>query len=140
MERGVMLIDSDEERDSNTTTQSEQREEKLQVNSIHTENTHTQTHTEPNPAVSVSAALLGLHPGHADQLGQHDAGPHPLYASDVRRHRTRRHRDGRQRVGGLPAEEGQGASADGLCRRLPTPESQLMCGGAFKCYGISTFC
>uniref|UniRef100_A0A671XJ25 Anaphase-promoting complex subunit 2 n=1 Tax=Sparus aurata TaxID=8175 RepID=A0A671XJ25_SPAAU len=31
MERGVMLIDSDEERDSNTTTQSEQREEKLQL-------------------------------------------------------------------------------------------------------------
>lgn len=30
-ERGVMLIDSDEERDSNTTTQSEQREEKLQL-------------------------------------------------------------------------------------------------------------
>ncbi|KAJ0058438.1 hypothetical protein NL108_014632, partial [Boleophthalmus pectinirostris] len=30
LERGVMLIDSDEERDSNTTTQSEQREEKLQ--------------------------------------------------------------------------------------------------------------
>uniref|UniRef100_A0A7N5ZQX1 Anaphase-promoting complex subunit 2 n=1 Tax=Anabas testudineus TaxID=64144 RepID=A0A7N5ZQX1_ANATE len=31
MERGAMLIDSDEERDSNTTTQSEQREEKLQL-------------------------------------------------------------------------------------------------------------
>ncbi|KAM9779948.1 anaphase-promoting complex subunit 2 [Neosynchiropus ocellatus] len=31
MEREVMLIDSDEERDSNTTTQSEQREEKLQL-------------------------------------------------------------------------------------------------------------
>ncbi|XP_029293067.1 anaphase-promoting complex subunit 2 [Cottoperca gobio] len=31
LERGVMLIDSDEERDSNTTTQSEQREEKLQL-------------------------------------------------------------------------------------------------------------
>ncbi|XP_003976982.1 anaphase-promoting complex subunit 2 [Takifugu rubripes] len=31
MERGMMLIDSDEERDSNTTTQSEQREEKLQL-------------------------------------------------------------------------------------------------------------
>ncbi|KAM9843497.1 anaphase-promoting complex subunit 2 [Aulostomus maculatus] len=31
IERGVMLIDSDEERDSNTTTQSEQREEKLQL-------------------------------------------------------------------------------------------------------------
>ncbi|KAF3845911.1 hypothetical protein F7725_002989 [Dissostichus mawsoni] len=31
MDRGVMLIDSDEERDSNTTTQSEQREEKLQL-------------------------------------------------------------------------------------------------------------
>ncbi|KAM6905548.1 anaphase-promoting complex subunit 2 [Xenentodon cancila] len=31
VERGVMLIDSDEERDSNTTTQSEQREEKLQL-------------------------------------------------------------------------------------------------------------
>lgn len=31
VERGMMLIDSDEERDSNTTTQSEQREEKLQV-------------------------------------------------------------------------------------------------------------
>lgn len=31
LERGGMLIDSDEERDSNTTTQSEQREEKLQV-------------------------------------------------------------------------------------------------------------
>uniref|UniRef100_A0A3Q2DNY0 Anaphase promoting complex subunit 2 n=1 Tax=Cyprinodon variegatus TaxID=28743 RepID=A0A3Q2DNY0_CYPVA len=31
VDRGVMLIDSDEERDSNTTTQSEQREEKLQV-------------------------------------------------------------------------------------------------------------
>ncbi|KAF7665690.1 hypothetical protein LDENG_00134030 [Lucifuga dentata] len=31
MERGVMLIDSDEEGDSNTTTQSEQREEKLQL-------------------------------------------------------------------------------------------------------------
>lgn len=31
MERSVMLIDSDEERDSNTTTQSEQREEKLQL-------------------------------------------------------------------------------------------------------------
>ncbi|CAL1587627.1 unnamed protein product [Knipowitschia caucasica] len=30
-DRGVMLIDSDEERDSNTTTQSEQREEKLQL-------------------------------------------------------------------------------------------------------------
>lgn len=30
-DRGVMLIDSDDERDSNTTTQSEQREEKLQV-------------------------------------------------------------------------------------------------------------
>uniref|UniRef100_A0A8C7TXC8 Anaphase-promoting complex subunit 2 n=1 Tax=Oncorhynchus mykiss TaxID=8022 RepID=A0A8C7TXC8_ONCMY len=30
-ERGVMLIDSDEEGDSNTTTQSEQREEKLQL-------------------------------------------------------------------------------------------------------------
>ncbi|XP_056262499.1 anaphase-promoting complex subunit 2 isoform X2 [Pseudoliparis swirei] len=29
--RGVVLIDSDEERDSNTTTQSEQREEKLQL-------------------------------------------------------------------------------------------------------------
>lgn len=42
MERGVMLIDSDEERDSNTTTQSEQREEKLQVPTTHT---HTQTHT-----------------------------------------------------------------------------------------------
>uniref|UniRef100_A0A8C7YQF3 Anaphase-promoting complex subunit 2 n=1 Tax=Oryzias sinensis TaxID=183150 RepID=A0A8C7YQF3_9TELE len=31
LERGGMLIDSDEERDSNTTTQSEQREEKLQL-------------------------------------------------------------------------------------------------------------
>uniref|UniRef100_A0A3Q4BWR7 Anaphase-promoting complex subunit 2 n=1 Tax=Mola mola TaxID=94237 RepID=A0A3Q4BWR7_MOLML len=31
MDRGMMLIDSDEERDSNTTTQSEQREEKLQL-------------------------------------------------------------------------------------------------------------
>ncbi|KAM9393386.1 anaphase-promoting complex subunit 2 isoform 2-T4 [Pholidichthys leucotaenia] len=31
VERGVMLIDSDEERDSNTATQSEQREEKLQL-------------------------------------------------------------------------------------------------------------
>ncbi|XP_058508779.1 anaphase-promoting complex subunit 2 [Solea solea] len=31
LERSVMLIDSDEERDSNTTTQSEQREEKLQL-------------------------------------------------------------------------------------------------------------
>uniref|UniRef100_A0A3Q2ZNH6 Anaphase-promoting complex subunit 2 n=1 Tax=Kryptolebias marmoratus TaxID=37003 RepID=A0A3Q2ZNH6_KRYMA len=31
LDRGVMLIDSDEERDSNTTTQSEQREEKLQL-------------------------------------------------------------------------------------------------------------
>ncbi|XP_060882494.1 anaphase-promoting complex subunit 2 [Labrus mixtus] len=31
IDRGVMLIDSDEERDSNTTTQSEQREEKLQL-------------------------------------------------------------------------------------------------------------
>ncbi|KAM4534967.1 anaphase-promoting complex subunit 2 [Fundulus diaphanus] len=31
VDRGVMLIDSDEERDSNTTTQSEQREEKLQL-------------------------------------------------------------------------------------------------------------
>lgn len=31
LDRGVMLIDSDEERDSNTATQSEQREEKLQV-------------------------------------------------------------------------------------------------------------
>ncbi|XP_078140612.1 anaphase-promoting complex subunit 2 [Centroberyx gerrardi] len=31
LERGVMLIDSDEEGDSNTTTQSEQREEKLQL-------------------------------------------------------------------------------------------------------------
>ncbi len=30
-ERSVMLIDSDEEGDSNTATQSEQREEKLQV-------------------------------------------------------------------------------------------------------------
>jgi anaphase-promoting complex subunit 2 len=30
-ERGEMLIDSDEEGDSNTTTHSEQREEKLQV-------------------------------------------------------------------------------------------------------------
>lgn len=30
-DRGVMLIDSDDERDSNTTTQSEQREEKLQL-------------------------------------------------------------------------------------------------------------
>lgn len=35
MERGAMLIDSDEERDSNTTTQSEQREEKLQVPTTH---------------------------------------------------------------------------------------------------------
>lgn len=41
LERGVMLIDSDEERDSNTTTQSEQREEKLQVPKT---NTHKQTH------------------------------------------------------------------------------------------------
>lgn len=40
MERGVMLIDSDEERDSNTTTQSEQREEKLQVH------THTEQYFE----------------------------------------------------------------------------------------------
>lgn len=39
MERGMMLIDSDEERDSNTTTQSEQREEKLQVRA------HTHTHS-----------------------------------------------------------------------------------------------
>lgn len=31
LDRGVLLIDSDEERDSNTTTQSEQREEKLQL-------------------------------------------------------------------------------------------------------------
>lgn len=31
LDRGAMLIDSDEERDSNTATQSEQREEKLQV-------------------------------------------------------------------------------------------------------------
>uniref|UniRef100_I3JSM4 Anaphase-promoting complex subunit 2 n=1 Tax=Oreochromis niloticus TaxID=8128 RepID=I3JSM4_ORENI len=31
LDRGVMLIDSDEERDSNTATQSEQREEKLQL-------------------------------------------------------------------------------------------------------------
>ncbi|MEQ2211602.1 hypothetical protein XENOCAPTIV_009005, partial [Xenoophorus captivus] len=31
VDRGMMLIDSDEERDSNTTTQSEQREEKLQL-------------------------------------------------------------------------------------------------------------
>lgn len=38
MERGVMLIDSDEERDSNTTTQSEQREEKLQVPTTHKHN------------------------------------------------------------------------------------------------------
>lgn len=30
-DRGVMLIDSDDEGDSNTTTQSKQREEKLQV-------------------------------------------------------------------------------------------------------------
>lgn len=75
---------------------------------------------------SVSAVVLGLHPGHADKPGQHDAGPHPLYAPDVRRHGTRRHGDGCQRAGGLPAEEGQGASADALCRRLQTPQIQLM--------------
>lgn len=46
MERGVMLIDSDEERDSNTTTQSEQREEKLQVPGKRT-HTRTQQH-KPN--------------------------------------------------------------------------------------------
>lgn len=33
-DRGIMLIDSDEEGDSNTTTQSEQREEKLQVGGV----------------------------------------------------------------------------------------------------------
>ena len=77
-------------------------------------------------ACSVPAAVLGLHPGHADKPGQHDAGPHPLHAADVRRHGTRRHGDGRQRAGGLPAEEGQGASADGVCRRLQAPQIQLM--------------
>lgn len=43
MDRGLMLIDSDEERDSNTTTQSEQREEKLQVRT----HTHARTHAVP---------------------------------------------------------------------------------------------
>lgn len=33
-DRGIMLLDSDEEGDSNTTTQSEQREEKLQVGEV----------------------------------------------------------------------------------------------------------
>lgn len=96
-------------------------------------------------SASVSAAVLGLHPGHADQPRQHDAGPDPLYAPDVRGHGTRRHGDGRQRAGGLPAEEGQGASADGFCRRLQTPQIQLMrvrnqgklskCDAAFVCCG-----
>lgn len=74
------------------------------------------------------AVVLGLYPGHADKLGQHDAGPHPLHAPDVCRHGARRHGDGCQRTGGLPTEEGQGASADGFCRRVQTPQIQLMGG------------
>lgn len=77
-------------------------------------------------AVFVSTAVLGLHPGHAHQPGQHDAGPHPLHVADVCCHRTSRHRDGRQWAGGFPAEESQGASADGVCRCLQTPQIQLM--------------
>ena len=45
-ERPVMLMDSDEEGDSNTTTQSEQREEKLQVGVIHTYRERKYTHTQ----------------------------------------------------------------------------------------------
>lgn len=46
MDRGVMLIDSDEERDSNTTTQSEQREEKLQVRARTRTHAHSHRHTQ----------------------------------------------------------------------------------------------
>lgn len=92
---------------------------------------HTQTHSYsweakewPRP-FSTSAALLGLHSGHVDKPGQHDAGSHPLHASDVCGHRPRCHGDGRQRAGGLPAAEGQRAPADGLSRCLQTPQIQL---------------
>lgn len=44
-DRSVMLIDSDEEGDSNTATQSEQREEKLQVIYTHTTLVITQCYT-----------------------------------------------------------------------------------------------
>jgi len=81
--------------------------------------THTHVNTPPPPA------LLGLHPGDAHQPGQHDSGPHPHDAADVRRHGTRRHGDGRQRAGGLPAEEGPGPPADLLHGRLQTAQSQL---------------
>lgn len=93
--------------------------------------THTVTDTLSNldRAVTtpppVSTAVLGLHPGHADQPGQHDAGSHPLHAADVRGHGARRHGDGRQRAGGVLAEEGPGASTDGVRRRLQTPQVQL---------------
>lgn len=123
MDRGMMLIDSDEERDSNTTTQSEQREEKLQVRRRERSGSVHGTRTD---LLSASAALLGLHSGHADKPGQHDAGPYPLHAEDVCGHGPCRHGDGRQRAGGLLAAEGQGASADGLCRGLQTPQIQLM--------------
>lgn len=55
MERGVMLIDSDEERDSNTTTQSEQREEKLQVLHAHASNIHVHASREVSLPVLVSS-------------------------------------------------------------------------------------
>lgn len=54
-DRGIMLIDSDEEGDSNTTTQSEQREEKLQVSGVQHTCTRRKTYTVSHctPAVLV---------------------------------------------------------------------------------------
>ena len=86
------------------------------------------TCTSPPPPRR-AAAVLGLHPGHADQPGEHDPGPHPLHAADVRGHGARRHGDGRQRAGGLPAEEGAGAPAHGVGGGVPAAQGQLKGGG-----------
>lgn len=95
--------------------------------------------TPPTPVVS--AALLGLHPGHAHQPGQHDAGPHPLHAADLRGHGARRHGDGHQRAGGLPAEEGQGAAASDVCGGVQTPQAHLKQDrAAFKSSGKMPTC
>ncbi|KAI5615658.1 anaphase-promoting complex subunit 2 [Silurus asotus] len=146
-DQGIMLIDSDEEGDSNTTTQLEQREEKLQVGGV-TTNLHgkasnvnhlyncsgirsfaSNANAKCDSFYSLStfvcsvSVVLGLHSGHADQSGEHDPGEDSFHATHVRGSRARGHRDGRQRAAGFPTEKSARSPADRLSRSLQTAQN-----------------
>lgn len=80
---------------------------------------------QPLTRLSLCAAsvVLGLHSGHADQPGEHDPGEDTLHAAHVCGYGARRHRDGRQRAAGFPAEKSASSPAGRISWSVQTAQN-----------------